>query len=205
MIPKRGWTLRGISSLPHSSSSPALARSGRGGPGGGASRPRMAWGPISIISSEPTGWVSEGGQKTGLRPEPPTIPFSASAVLGSLCEARVALGLGMVVPCLCRRRLPEPTVAWLVESLPAAGCRGGWARACLPCPSAPVKAPTVPADFPFPSLKHLCCLLGEGVPGYLEPTLPRAWGGSRPQPPPRFPTLLPQAEASALLAVGSRP
>ena len=130
MILKTGWTLRcplrGTSSLPRSSSwpAPALAPSGRGGPGGGASRPRVAWGPISITSSEPTGWASEGGRKTGLMPEPPAIPFSASAALGSLSEARGPLVLGMVAPRLCRRCLPELTLACLVESLPAGGCRG---------------------------------------------------------------------------------
>lgn len=200
-------SLRGISSLPHSPSSPAPAPSGRGGPGGGASRPRVAWGPVNTLSSEPPGWAFEGGQKTGLTPEPPTIPFSASAVLESLSEARVRVVLRMAASRLCRRCLPELISACLVESLTAGGRCGGWggASAWLPCPCAPVKAPTLSVGCPFPSLKYLCCLLGEGVPGYLEPMLPRARGGSWPQPASRFPTLLLRAEAPALPGAGPRP
>ena len=122
MILKTGWILRSphrsISHLPHSSSLPVLALCGRDSLQRGSSRPYVAWGTISIVSSEPTGWAFAGGQKPGPMPEPLTTP-SLSAKLGSLSKAQAPLLLHMMAPYLGLPHLPELILAWLVEHLPA--------------------------------------------------------------------------------------
>ena len=103
MFLKTGWILwspsQSISRLPHSSSLPVLAHCGRDGLQRGSSRSHVAWGTISIVSSEPTGWAFAGGQKPGPMPETLTTP-SASAMLGSLSEVRAPLLLHVMAPYL---------------------------------------------------------------------------------------------------------
>lgn len=76
-----------------------------------------------------------------LMTEYPAAPSSASVVLGSLSEVRTPHVLHVVAPYLHWWHLPEPSLAFWVESLPA-NVEGGflvWAQ--LSCASAPLKFP----------------------------------------------------------------
>lgn len=95
---------RSISCVPHSSSLPALAPCEMASES--SSRPPLGLGPISIGSSEPTGWVFAGGRSQGQCRAPNYTFFSLCYGRVSVTECR-ALFCCMTVPCLGLQHLPE--------------------------------------------------------------------------------------------------
>jgi hypothetical protein len=175
MILRMGGTLRAplqsICCLSCSIGSQALA-SGWGSPEAGSSFIHVAPGPVVILPSE--------------FPAPPP---SGSTSLECPLESRTSCGLGEPASCfifwhflwsLCLAVMELAGIWSWLECL-------SWAW--MPCSSSSLRVPAICLGCPFPVSRHVSCLPREGVSVSLEPLVPRAWVGSWPQPPTRFPNL----------------